>query len=323
MTITAPPDRLLACIRCHTALDAGDLRCAVCALPVPVLAHRHYRTVYPQVLRCECCAAALAFVPAARAPCCAFCGATLIIEQPSDPIERPAWRVPFDVSRATAEAALRSWLATRGLFAARALDSEAVVETLTPIYWATWFVSAQATVTWTADSDHDARQSAWAPHAGETALRFDEVCIPASRGLTADECRQLATRYDLLTRLPVDTTPPPDGALESFDVQRSAARQLISRALDEQAAARVRPIVPGLRVRNLHVACLIDSQTTERLALPAWIATYRVRGRRHRVVIHGQRPELVVGRTPLDPWKLAAVVLAVLAAVVLFLLRSR
>ncbi len=308
-------------MRCRTALDAGDLRCAVCALPVPVLEHKHHRSVYPQVLRCSACAAAIAFVPAARTPCCAFCGATMAIEQPQDPIERAEWRVPFDVPRVTAEAALRSWLATRGLFAPRALDRDAVVESLTPIYWASWYVSAQASVTWTADSDADAQRAAWAPHAGETALRFDEVCIPASRGLTLDECRQLAPRYDLLTRVPVGREPPPDGELESFDVQRSAARTLITRALDTAAAARVRPLVPGLRVRNLHVACLLDSQVTERLGLPAWIATYRVRDRRHRVVIHGQRPELVVGRPPLDGWKVAAVVLAILTAIMLIALR--
>ncbi len=308
------------CMRCHTVLDEGDLRCAVCALPVPVIEHKHYRTVYPEVLRCTECAAAITFVPAARAPCCAFCGATMAIEQPHDPIERAERRVPFGVSRTTAEAVLRGWFATRGWFVPRALRTEAVTESLAPIYWSAWFVTAQATVAWAADSDHDARRSAWAPHSGETTLRFDSLCIPASRGLTHDECAYLAPSYDLSQQLPIGDELPEDGVVEAFEAQRSAARAAIQAALDAQAAARVRSHIPGTRIRNLHVASMLESQLTDRLALPAWIVTYRYRDRRYRAIVHGQRPDVVVGKTPLDVWQVLAalaVVAVVLAVLVL------
>jgi len=51
------------------------------------------------------------------------------------------------------------WLGKRGYFAPAALHEEAVLESLTPICWAGWSVTAHATVAWTADSDQGALRS--------------------------------------------------------------------------------------------------------------------------------------------------------------------
>jgi hypothetical protein len=116
---------MTACTRCETALEDGDLRCSICAFPIP--APRPDPRPHAQVLRCSECGAAVAFSAEARAPRCGFCGATMAIEQPVDPIETAQMRVPLTVERDAAEAALRGWLADRGWFAPRALASEAVL----------------------------------------------------------------------------------------------------------------------------------------------------------------------------------------------------
>ena len=61
-----------ACTRCQTALEDGDLRCAICALPVPATdaaAHPGDGAPRAQILRCRECGAALAFfaIPVAAA----------------------------------------------------------------------------------------------------------------------------------------------------------------------------------------------------------------------------------------------------------------
>ena len=105
-----------SCGRCAGEIEEGDLRCAICALPVPIHAQAERQT-RAQVLRCTECNAAVAFVPDAKAPRCGFCGATMTIEQPVDPIEAAQLRIPFSVDRAEAEAGLRGWLGRRGFFA--------------------------------------------------------------------------------------------------------------------------------------------------------------------------------------------------------------
>ncbi|HVK85234.1 MAG TPA: hypothetical protein VM513_14050 [Kofleriaceae bacterium] len=317
-----------ACVRCSGQLEEGDLRCAICALPVPVQApsDRHTRA---QVLRCTDCNAAVAFVPDARAPKCGFCGATMTIEQPEDPIEAAELRIPFSVARADAEAALRGWLGRRGFFAPKELSREAVLESLTPLCWAGWFVQATAQVTWTADSDEGSHRSAWAPHAGQVPMTFDGILVPASRGLTHVECTMLAPYYDLARAVPVDAPTRSDeepAMVEGFEAQRSAAREIVSRAIAATAKTKVEPHIPGRRFRNIHVACLLERQTTQRVALPAWVLAYRYRGNPYRAIVHGQRAEVVFGDSPKDWGKVmlvvGAAVLAVVAIVVIIALAT-
>lgn len=306
------------CTRCESPIEEGDLRCPICALPVPAAPEPAARATRAQVLRCVECGAAIAFSALEQAPRCAFCGATMKVEQPIDPIEAAQLRIPFEVDRAEAEAALRGWLGQRGFFAPKTLKQEAVLESLTPLCWAGWIVSADAAVAWTADSDEGARRAAWAPHSGQVSLRFDAICVPASRGLDHEECRLLVPSYDLAKAVAV-TSPAIPGevpaVIESFDAQRSAARATIQRAIEATAKTRVEGDIPGRRFRNVHVACLLEAQTTRRVALPAWVLAYRYRGAPYRAIVHGQRPEVVFGSSPKDWVKIAAVTLAVLAVV--------
>jgi hypothetical protein len=314
------------CSRCASPLEDGDLRCAVCALPVAAT-RAHVERPRVQILRCTWCGAAVGFDASHQAPACGFCGSVMTIEQPVDPIEVATLRVPFTVDREVATAALRGWLGRRGFFAPPALRDEAVLDSVTQLCWAAWIVNAEATVAWTADSDHGAERSAWAPHAGQTTQRFANLVVPASRGLTAEECALLAPYYDVAHVVPVDAAGDDVTMIESFDAQRSGARAQVLRAIHSLAAARVqRQDVPGRRFRKVHVACLLERQTTDRVALPAWVLAYRYRGTPYRAIVHGERPEIVFGTSPLDWRKIgrlaSAIVLAIAAIIAAVLLLS-
>lgn len=317
---------MTTCARCATTLEAGDLRCAICAFPVPAAASPSDGKPDARVLRCGDCGAAVAFVAEAQAPRCGFCGQTMAIEQPIDPIETAQLRLPFSVDRDAAEAALHGWLARRGWFAPKALSSEAVLESLTPLSWAAWLVNAEALVTWTADSDAGANRSAWAPHAGSVSLGFHDIVVPASRGLREAEARLLIPYYELGHVVGVDHALGAGevaSTIEGFDMQRSAARRSVQDAIEAMAKVRVEPQIPGRRYRNVHVACLLERQTTDRIAMPAWVLAYRYRGNPYRAIVHGQRPEVVFGKSPLDWAKvgrlvaLALLIAAIVALVVL------
>ena len=305
---------MTSCERCTTPLEHGDLRCAVCALvvrsePEPVAEAR------ATILRCTSCGAAIAFDPRHQAPACAFCRAVMEVEHPVDPVEEAQLYVPFEVDRALADAALRGWLRRRGYFAPATLHDEAVLESLTPIGWAAWIVDARAHVAWTADSDHGSRRSDWAPHAGEAHLSFTRIIVPASRGLDEKECERLAPYYDLGT---IERAGG-DATIESFDLQRSAARRAVQEAIDDRARTAILPDIPGTRHRNVRVACLLEALATDRAALPAWVLAYRFRGRPYRAIVHGQRPDIVIGRSPID-WTKVAWIAAIVAAIALAVL---
>jgi len=313
----------VACGRCQGALDPEDLRCALCGLAVPEV---EGSTGAPdvaraEIVRCVNCGAAMAYDARVQAPACAFCGSVTRSERVDDPMEQASHALAFTVGPERAREVLRAWLSGRGIFAPADLATNATVDHLRPLWWPAWIFSALADVWWTADSDHGAHRSAWAPQNGRAAMRFEHLLVSASRGLSYEECARLAPGYDLQRAAPAEgllSPTPPGGVVERFDVQRSAARRRILDALTAMAGAEVGSrYVPGSRVRNVRVSLLLQSLSTRRFALPAYVLAYRYEGRLYRAVVHGQNERVVLGESPTSVWRVLGVVAAVLLAVVL------
>ncbi len=331
--VAAPEAASLACRRCHTAIEVGDLRCSVCALTVPEAPRDAVARPVAKILRCRECNAAVSHTVEKQAPACGFCGSVMEVEQPIDPVEQAEWIVPFSVDYDTARQSLRRWLGSLGWFRPGDLASSATVDTLHPLHWAAWVFDAEALVSWTADSDAGNGRSPWAPHAGSTRFSWDNIVASASRGLTMKETVKLAPnfRLDLAERIaapppelgappPELGAPPPEvqgaPAVERFDLQRSAARKKILESIEATAAAQLqRGHIPGKRFRNVHTSVLLERLVTRRMALPTWVLTYRYRGALYRALVHGQIPEAAFGEAPLSWARVALVVIAGVALI--------
>jgi hypothetical protein len=288
----------------------------------PIDTHGDRPETVVEVLQCSSCGAAVSYDVHARAPRCAFCGSEVHVKTPDDPVDQAELFLPFTVDRARAERAFRTWLSGLGWFRPRDLRAASQLESMRPLMWVAWVFDAESLVSWTADSDAAAGRADWAPHAGQTDMRFDDVIGSASRGLTDDETRKLVESYHLPTatnQLPAD---PVEIVLEQFELPRSSARQ--------QVRAQIRRIVthrlegghiPGTRYRHLHMSILLRRLVTRRMAFPAWVIAYRYRSKLYRFVLSGQDAECLMGDAPLSIAKIAAtivggvVLLAVLAIV--------
>jgi hypothetical protein len=312
-----------ACRRCQTPLEAADLRCSICALSVPREAHAS-GAPRASILRCRECAAAVSYSAEAQAPSCAFCGSVMQVEQPEDPVETAEWLVPFSIDHQAAAGAVRTWLGNRGWFRPKDLSSAAAIEHMRPLHWSAWVFDADATVSWTADSDFDSGRSSWAPHAGSTTFSWRGILIPASRGLTSAETERLTPRYTMDRAVPIAQAGAPleGSAVEAFDVQRSAARQRIVAAIEAMATDDVQRggFIPGGRYRNVHTSVLLSRLVTRRMVLPAWVTAYRYGGTVYRTIVHGQDDRVVLGEAPVSGAKVLLVIIAAVVAVLLALL---
>ena len=308
---------MTTCRRCHTPLEAGDLRCAICAMATPRETTAVTETI-ARILRCEGCGAALAFNAEVGAPRCAFCAAVMRVEQPSDPVEVAERMLPFAVQEGDARQSLTRWLSSLGFFRPSDLATTATVEQLRPIAWCGWLVEAEAMVSWTADSDAGSRLSSWAPHSGQTPMTFTGLLIPASRGLTLDECNRLIPTYRMAGLVDARTQSG-TAVVEQFDVQRSAARSIVVDAIARTASGRLQGHIPGSRVRNVNIAVLLRSLRTERLALPAYVLAYRYKGKSYRAIVHGQDANNTFGDAPYSYRKIAAVIAGSIVALGLVL----
>ena len=216
------------CERCSSAIAADDLRCPVCNLSCPASRQEDLPEAAVDILRCSGCGAAMTYEVKKRAAACAFCGSVLEIEHPADPVEEARFLLPFTIDRDRARAAFREWLGSLGWFRPGDLISGARLETIQPLRWVGWVFDARAELSWAADTDHDTRRADWAPHAGRVELDYDDVVVPATRGLTPLEAAHLVESYDLDPN--AATTDLIDNAtVERFDIPRANARTRLNR----------------------------------------------------------------------------------------------
>jgi hypothetical protein len=302
------------CDRCDSALEMGDLRCAICGQSAAVQVET--RTVTEvEVLRCEACGASVRYDVEVQAPRCAYCDSIMHLEKLEDPVEQTEAFLPFTIDASQAAQALRRWLATLGRFRPSDLKSTARIESLRPIWWVAWVFDAKALISWTADSNYGSRRSDWAPHAGQAEMEFDDIMVSASRGLSEEETDALQPYYDISTARS-EPEGPAGAAVEQFEVQRSFARRRVLSTIDELAAERVaQRHVPGSHYRNVRATSLLRALATRRLALPAYVLAYRHRDRLYRAIISGQRAYVAFGTAPYSVMKIAAVVLGIASLV--------
>lgn len=307
------------CSRCETPLEAGDLRCSICGQAAPYDAVPHVKTVV-QVLRCTSCGAAIGYDPKRQAPSCSFCDGVVKVETIDDPMEQTEGYLPFTVSRDEASRALRSWLGSLGWFRPGDLTSSARLEELRPIWWVAWVFDAESFVSWAADSNADSHRSAWAPHAGQSNVNFDNILASASRGLSPGEVGVITPGMNLSS---VRDNPEgaQDATLEQFDMQRSQARGTVTATLNTIAASHIQQTqIPGSRFRNLKVSVIVRKLVTRRLSLPAYVLAYRYKHKLYRVVICGQDVRLLSGSAPYSALKIVLVACGAVAVVFLLLL---
>ena len=310
-------EEALRCPRCESAIEADDLRCPVCNLVCPLARPVDRPETSVDILRCSGCGAAMSYEVRQRAASCAFCGSVLEVERPDDPLEEAHVLLPFTVDRPRARAAFRAWLGSLGWFRPGNLVSGTTLENLQALRWVGWVFDAHMTVSWAADTDRGAGRSDWSPHAGQVELEFDDVVVPATRGLTRRETDLLVSSFDLKSDDDAEDTVD-DATVERFDVPRSAARKHLMEVSEALARKRVTANhIPGSRVRNLHTATMLRGLDTRRVAFPTWVFAYRYKDRLFRTVISGQDADCLVGEAPFSAAKITAAVVAAAAGVLL------
>ena len=289
----------LICDRCNSPLEIEDLRCPICNRAAPLTAPKDVPETAVEVMRCDGCGAAVTYSVPELAPSCVFCGSVTHLEVPEDPLEQTQFFLPLTVDRDDVVAAYKRWLNGLGWFRPANLGSASSLESLTPLWWVGWVFTADATVSWTADSDFGAGRADWAPHAGQVELECDDIVVPASRGLSAEETDHLTDSYDLDSAGGEPMSGGGATIVEQFDVPRSTARQRVASRLNRLARTRlVNGHIPGNRFRNVHTSILLRRLVTRRYAFPSYVLAYRYRGQLYRIVISGQDGTRILGKAP-------------------------
>jgi hypothetical protein len=284
-------------------------------------------------VQCQSCRAVMLYDAARVGQNCEFCGSPAMVAYADikSPIA-PQGVLPFRVDRNRVRDDIRRWWRSKWL-APRKLAKTALVDTVHSLYIPYWTFDAHAHCPWEAEAGHyyyvtvpgvdskgravmkKERRVRWEPASGVVDHTFDDEPVPGTTGVAIDLLRQIEP-FPTNEVVPYDTAFLSGHVVEHYQVDLTAAAgdsEQRMRAALEQLCARQ---IPGDTHRNLVIHPTFSRQTFKHLLVPIWLLVYMFGRRSFQVVVNGYTGRMA-GRYPYSLWKIALIVVLVLAAVVL------
>ena len=289
---------------------------------------------FRKVIACKRCGAHTTLDPHVSASACAFCGTTAVVEAPPNTaIARPEGLLPFRVTRETALQSFRTWLHSLWL-RPNDLKSASRINKMQGAYIPFWTFDAATDSWWTAEAGFyyyvtvqvqvngrtETRQEQrvrWEPASGFLQLFFDDVPVPASRGVDETLTRKLEP-FPTADLSPYDPSYLSGFLAEENAVDLPEALETAKERMRGEIRAACSREVPGDTQRNLSVNTQFDALAYKNALLPIWISAYDYHGQPYRFLVNG-----VTGQcTGTAPWSWIKVTLLILtiATIVMLLL---
>lgn len=293
---------------------------------------RSSSTVERLEVRCEACGANVQFEDNVTSKVCCFCGTPIVAGAVSAKRLKPTALLPFSVTKRDAVAKYRAWLASLW-FAPSKLAKEASIDSaLVGAYMPFWTYDCVATTTYTGMRGDDywvtesytamvngkpqvrtrqVRKTRWSPAAGTVVNDFDDVLVPASTSLPMEKQIE-AEPWGLKDLVSYQDEYLAGFRCESYSVHLAEGFK--------GAKVRMQPTIEGTicgqiggdhqRITSMHPR--YDEIRFKHILLPLWVSTYRYNRKVFRVIVNARTGE-VVGDRPWSGWKIAGLVMTILA----------
>ena len=284
-------------------------------------------------VKCTKCGATTTLDPGVAASRCAFCATPAVVEAPptSDHV-RPAGLLAFAVDRNAAAQRFRSWVS--GLwFRPNDLKTKSSVTEMQGVYVPFWTFDALTHNRWAAEAGYHytvqvpaivngkqvmrtETRTRWEPASGFLEKTFDDVPVPASKGLPPGLARGIEP-FPTGGLVPYDPQYLSGFLAEEYAVDLPDALASAKERMTREIHAACGAAVPGDTYRNLSVATAWSGVSCKNALLPVWISAYQYGGKPFRFLVNGVTGK-VDGNAPFSAVKIALAVLAVLAVLLAF-----
>jgi DNA-directed RNA polymerase subunit RPC12/RpoP len=258
---------------------------------------------------------------------CPFCGAPVVVEVSADPQIAPEAVVPFALDQRAAQDAVRSWVGSRW-FAPNRLKKVGASETMKGTYLPFWTFDAatesdyrgqRGEYYWETESYTDnegrtqqrqVRRTAWYPASGHVARDFDDVPVPASTQLPADELAGVGP-FALEEAAAYQPDYLSGFRTLRYDVEPDLGLEHAKATMAGVITDDCRHDIGGDEQRVSSVDTAYSDIMFKLVLVPIWIAAYLYGGKSFQVLVNG-RTGAVVGRRPYSAVKIFFAVLAAL-----------
>lgn len=294
-------------------------------------------TVETTTVRCEGCGAEQTLREGQTAATCVFCGKAIVTQATVRRLIKPQSVLPFKVTRDQAGAAFKTWLASRW-FAPSSLKLLAERNGIQGVYVPAWTYDSQTdtqytgqrgdnyweTVTYTetvnGQSVTKTRQemrTRWSPAWGRVHNAFDDVLVLAMRSLPkrADALEP----WDLPALVAYDDRYLSGFVAESYTVDLGEGFGVAKQKMQPTIDTTIRHDIGGDQQRIDSADTSYYDITFKHVLLPMWISAYRYQGQVYNFLVNARTGE-VQGDRPWSAWKIAGLVLAIVALIAIIVL---
>ena len=290
-------------------------------------------TVDTSIRRVQCthCHAILERSAETVAQSCDFCGSPELLdyEDIEAPIS-PESLLPAIVSKEEAYNSLKKFLSSKWL-APNALKKRNFVDRIHGVYLPYWTFDAAAECPWTAESGtyyyvtvtdrgpdgktrtRRERRTRWRPASGHVSTWFDDVAIAGSHGMQGDLLRELEP-FPTKGLKPYETRYVSGWDVEHYQVPLLQAARSGFGVMQESLRSMCARDVPGDTYRNLRIYPEYSGKTFKHILVPIWLVSYRFRGKVYQGAVNAVTKN-TYAKFPYSAWKIAFIVLAILAVV--------
>lgn len=288
-------------------------------------------------VKCQSCQAISVFDAGKVGQRCDFCGSTALVpyEEIKDAF-RPESLLPMKLSEIQVRDAIHRWYGNRW-FAPNLLKRAALTDTVKGIYIPYWTFDAQVHADWTAESGYyyyetetyeengqtktrQVQKVRWVPSSGALDHFFDDELVPASRGVKESMLRGIEP-FPTKQLVPYQPGFLSGWTVERYQIDLIAAAKDAREEMDEKTEQMCGRQVPGDTYRNLQVETDYSGQTFKHILTPIWLLTYNYGKRNYQVVINGYTGS-IAGGYPKSWIKITFAVLAIIAAVLVFVMAT-
>ncbi|MBF9144232.1 hypothetical protein [Hymenobacter properus] len=285
------------------------------------------RYVEQQLFSCPSCGARTRVAADAPTLNCGFCGSRAINpEAQRTRLIEPAGVLPFRLSREAAVERFRRWIGTSWL-APNDLAKAANLDNLHGMYVPFWTFDAEAHSDWDGERGdyyyvtvsgtdgrgnrvtRQERRTNWTHHSGTHDDFYDDLLLPASRGLTRHHKNaEEVLDYDLQEVVDYDPRVLLGWEAEVYDLDLHAGRAQAHDIIRQRERDACSELLGGDTQRDLRVDTSLSYESFKHLLLPLWLCAYTYRGKLYHFLVNGQTGK-VSGSRPLSFWKVLLLVL--------------
>ena len=333
--VWTPAKKALVCPYCGTVspaelkadgslIEENDLVSALRAIPDEERGWAAQR----KTVRYQSCQAISVFDEKRVAQRCDFCGSSslLNVDDIQAPI-RPGSLLPFKIAETKVREDIRRWYSSH-FWARSNLGDKALTDTLHGLYLPYWTFDAHAECPWQAEAgyyyytrDKDGRQqrhTRWEFASGHVSEDFDDVLVPASRGVHESLLSALEPFPTATDLVPYDPGYLSGWVVEQYQIDLIQSAQSSRNRMDALLRSACSRQVPGDTQRGLQISPDYSQQTFKHVLLPVWLLTYTYGSKNYQVAVNGVTGK-ITGEYPLSWIKISIAIFLALILLLVFL----